>query len=91
MQEIGDTDGTDHDGHAGGRAKRLVRGTLYADAHDSGDHQRDEDGNGPREAGKCEDHEIPCHHEDIAMGEVDQPQDAVYQRIADGYQGIRPS
>ena len=64
------------------------KGPFNGYAQDYGDGQSHRDGNEPGKAGHCKDHKISRHHEDIAVGEIDQAENAVDQGIADGDQRI---
>ena len=46
---------------------------------------------GQRQTGAEVDHHQTGYHEYIAVGEVDQPQDAVDHGIADGDEGVLPA
>ena len=88
LKQIADADGGDHDGHSGGGAQRFVGHSLDGEAqkHGEKDHQRNRDVQGQR----CRQvhHHQSGYHEDVAVGEVDQAENAVDHGIADGDQRI---
>ena len=88
LNEIAHADGGDHQRHTRRLAQRLIGHALDHKAeHDRQDqHQRKRYVHGHRCAGI--DHDKTRHHENIAVGEVDQAQNAVHQRIADRDQRI---
>ena len=96
LQQVGNTDGGDHDRHTGGGAQRLIGHLFYHHAQyngkDEGKDQPHHDAAGTQKAAApaCDvNHNEARDHEHIAVGKVDEPQDAVNHRIADGDKRIQ--
>ena len=91
LHKIADTDSRDHNGHTRCAAKRTICHALDGKAEK---HRQDNDGgNGHIQRKRCRNinHEKACHHKNITVGEVDQPQNAVYHGVADGNKRILPA
>ena len=88
LQQVGHADRRDHDGHTRSGTKRLIGDALNAYTECGGGDQCHRNGDVPWQRRHGENHEVAGHHEDISMGEVDQAQDAVDHRVADGDQCV---
>ena len=72
-------------------AQGAVGHPLYGDAQKNGHNQGDGNGNEPWQACHCKNHKVSGHHEDIAVSEIDEAEDAVDQGIAYGNERIGPA
>ena len=88
LQQVRHADGGDHNGHARCGAQGLVSHFLHRDAQQHGGRNDQRDGNGQRQGSGGVHHQKACHRKDIAVGKVDEAQDAVHHRVADGDQRI---
>ena len=88
LQQIGRADGGNHDGHARRRAQGLVSHALHHEAqrHSQQNHQRHGNRQGKRR--RQVDHEEACSGENVAVGKIDETQNAVDHGIAYGDQRI---
>ena len=91
LDEVAHTDGADHQRHTRRRAQRLIGHALDGKAENDGEdeHQRDRNVHGHGRGGV--DHDQACHHKDIAVGKVNEAQNAVDQRVADGDERVLTS
>ena len=88
LQQVAHADGGDHHRHTRGAAQGAV-GRLFDDnAQDGGEDQHQGQRHGHGHGGGHVDHEEARHHEDIAVGKVDEPQDTVHHGVADGDQRV---
>ena len=91
LQEKGDADGADQ----GRNSRRVAQGPIGHPIDKDADTGRHQDGPDDRQRpgqvkqGDGPEDKIGPQHENLAMGKVDQPQDAVDHGIADGDQGIK--
>ena len=90
MQEIGHADGGDHDRHTRRAAQRLIRDLLYDNTEKNGERNHKNDGYVPwnKQVRHADDHEVACHHENVAMGKIDQAENAINHGVANGNQRI---
>ncbi len=74
----------------GGPAQGPVGAALQQHPHEAGepDGQAESRRPGPGEEPHPHDRDIGRHHQQVAVGKIDQPQDAVHQGVADGDEGI---
>ena len=89
LQQIADADGGDHHGHPRRGAQRGIGAFFDGKAHEHRQGDHDEDGHPHRhsgEGGRQIDHHDTRQHEQVAVGEVDELQDAVHHGVADGHQ-----
>ncbi|MPN00225.1 hypothetical protein SDC9_147419 [bioreactor metagenome] len=89
----GNADGADQRGDSrsvpqGPKGDPIHENTAYARCGDCDDCC---DTPGKMEGDRAEKHEIGAEHEDVAVREVDQPEDSVDHRIADGDQTVQGS
>ena len=72
-------------------AQRLIGHALDGKAENDGEdeHQRNRNVHGHGRGGV--DHDQACHHKDIAVGKVNEAQNAVDQRVADGDERVLTS
>ena len=92
LQRIAHADGGNHDGHPRRIAQRFVSHPLNrkADKHRGQQHQRNAQPQWQAGRGQIH-HDDTGHHEHVAVGKVNQAQDAVYHRVADGDQCVLPA
>ena len=91
LQQIGYADRGDHHRHSRRVAQRFVGSPLDQKSQQHRDDQHQRDGKAQRKGCGEKNHKHAGHHEHVAVGEVDQAQDAVDHRIADGDQSILAS
>jgi hypothetical protein len=86
LQKKGNADGADQGRDAGRVAQWTVGDAIDQDADARDGDDRNDHGHGPGQVkkGDAPEHEIGPEHEDFAVREVDQPQDAVDHGVADG-------
>ena len=84
LDEIAHADGGDHQRHSRCRAQRLIRSTLNDEAEQRRQHQHQRNRQIHRQRRGRIDHNQSCDHEDITVGKVNQTQNTIDQRVADG-------
>ena len=90
MQDLADGKGCEQGSDLRGAAHRAITDPLddQSDQHGAGNHHHQ--GEGQRQViDQTKGSEIGCHHHDIAVGKVDQAQDAEHHGQADGHQGVQ--
>jgi hypothetical protein len=87
LHEIGDREGGDQQGRRAGLAQRPEGDPLHAEGEDGDDDDGAQGHDHHRIAGQRVDHEA-AHHDQLAMGEVDQAHDAEDEADAERGQGI---
>ena len=88
LEQVAHADGGDHDAHAGRFPQGLVGRPLDDEAQKHRQDQHQGDGRRQGQAGGEVDHHQARHHEHVAVGEVNQAQDAVDHGIPNGDQGV---
>ena len=91
FEEEGNGDGADERGNARSVAQGAVGDFVHEDAEGGGTQNGHHHGRGPgqtEERGAVED-EVRAEHEDVAVGEVDEAQDAVHHGVADGDEAVQ--
>lgn len=88
LQQVAHADGRDHDRHTRRAAKRLIGRALDDEAEQHRQHEHERNGHIHRQRRAHEHHHQACTHEHVAVCEVNQAQDAVDHRVADGDERI---
>ena len=90
FQQEGGGDGGNQERNAGSPAQGPVGAAFQQHPHEAGepDGQAEGHGPGPGKEPHPHDREVGRHHQQVAVGKIDQPEDAVHQGIADGDEGI---
>ena len=90
FQQKGGGDGGNQQRNPGGPAQRPVGAPLQQHPHEAGQPDGQAEGHrpGPGEEPHPHDRHVGRHHQQVAVGKVDEPQDAVNQGVADGDEGI---
>ena len=91
FDEEGHGDGTDERGNARRVAQGPVGDAVHQNPHGAGRENGDHDRHAPgqEERRGAVEHEIGPEHEDVAVGEVDQPQYPVHHGVPDGDEAIQ--
>ena len=91
LQQIADADGRDHDGHS----RRVAQGLIGRPLNEEAQRHRQDDDNRNRRVDRHHGGNIDAQqardHEHVAVGEVDQAQNAVDHGIANGDQRQLPT
>ena len=93
LQQERDPDRSDQGGDAGGLADRKIGPAIDGDSqqcrHENGGREGDPPGKRKDQIGV--ESEIAAHHQDIAVGEIDQPQNSIDHGVSDGDQSVETS
>ena len=90
LQQERGGDGGNQQRNPGGPAQGPVGAPLQQHPHEAGepDGQAESRRPGPGEQPHPHDRHVSRHHQQVAVGKIDQPQDAVHQGVADGDEGV---
>ncbi len=90
LEKERDADGRDEGRDAGGVADRHVGALVHHHTQDGREDNRDGEGGPPGKAEHedAEVGEVASHHHDVAVGEVDEPDDPVDHGVADGDEAV---
>ena len=90
FEEEGNSDGADECRDSGGVTQGAVGDLVHEHAESGGTDDGHHHGHRPGQAEKrgAVENEIRAQHQDIAVGEVDEAQDAVHHGVADGDEAI---
>ena len=90
FKEEGNGDGADERGNAGSVAQGAIGDLVHEHAESGGTQDGHHHGHGPGQAEerRAVEDEVGAEHEDVAVGEVDETQDAVHHGVADGNEAV---